>query len=211
MSGSLKQDVFIIESLPASDVNQNRLDGKILESHLRLTGKNPIYRYVITEEDLKREICAFKDSEYKFLHFSMHGGTDSVGLANGTTLPYDDFSQLFGGALHCKRVTFSVCSLGNENFYNSLFKYNKGLHSAVAPREALQFNDGSAFWVAYYTLVEDEHSTYLTHDFIEERIPQLASLFSLSMSYALHKSSPNDEVEITYLPPKITHNAIKPW
>jgi hypothetical protein len=58
-------EVFILESLSLKDEREHRLEGGALADMLRLSGKNPKYRY---------------------LHFSCHGDTNKICLRPFVTL-----------------------------------------------------------------------------------------------------------------------------
>ena len=206
-------DVFIIESLPAMDINEGRLDGKILYSQLKLMGRNPWYRYVISLSDLGKALNDFKKSKCRFLHFSLHGSKTEVRLAGGHSLGYAEFASLLKGYMALKRITFSACELGNKTFCESIFRENRGLHSVVAPILKLPFSQGSAFWIGYYTLLESE--AYDAHKsikraFLDDNVLPLARIFNTPMKYAIYRPAPSECVEICST--KVGRTAIiKPW
>ena len=186
-----KPQVFIIESLPAEDVNNMRMDGKVLERQLKLTGQEPIYRVALNLGDLRKSVEEFSQTNYRFLHISCHGKSTGVILAaNPNGESFKEFSSCFAGFVGSARITFSACKLGNKAFYEEFYKQNKGVHSLIAPVSDLPFQRGSIFWAAYYTkLFEEcnERNNHIKRDFIERSVPSLARVCGVSMKYAIYE------------------------
>lgn len=140
-------DVFIIEFLPASDPH----DGKILADMLRLAGKNPIYYTCNNSDSFVAGIKIFAASQYRFLHISCHGTTDSITFPSTERLDYMAFAALFNEVkLPVTRVFFSACELGNQNLSLKLFEKNNSLYSFIAPCERITFGSSLAIWCSFY-------------------------------------------------------------
>lgn len=85
-----KSDVFIIESLSFDDESESLHEGKLLSNILELNGKNPIYYYIRTKRECDEVLSIFEDSEYRYLHLSCHGSSNSM----ETTLDSISFKEL---------------------------------------------------------------------------------------------------------------------
>src|SRR4051812_29448548 len=70
-------EVFIIESLELEDEEEGR-EGAVLAAVLKMCGKNPLYYYIRTEAELEMLAGKFKESGYRYLHISCHGGDDAL-------------------------------------------------------------------------------------------------------------------------------------
>ena len=206
-------EVFIIESLGADDVNNNRCDGKILESQLKLLGSKPKYRYVLNLSDLRKALLEFDKSEYRFLHMSCHGSEDKVFLAadqNGET--YEEFSRCFAGFTALSRITFSACRLGNYKLFDTFFGLNKGVQSLAAPIKDLPFQSASLYWAAFYTKLMDEcrsSNNHVHRDFIEYIVPRLSRALGVSMRFAIYEPN-NNRVKVR-MTDKGRPKYISPW
>ena len=191
--------VFIIESLGAEDVNNHRCDGKILESQLQLLGEAPIYRYVLNLSDLRKALCEFEESRFRFLHISCHGGPTKVYLAaNPCGESYIEFAKCFSSKAALSRVTFSACKLGNRSFFKEFYKWNKGVQSLAAPMNDLLFQSSSLYWATYYTKLIEEcrnSNNHIHRDFIERVVPQLSKMLNVSMRYAIYEPN-KDRVKV---------------
>ena len=134
-----KPETFILESLEREDEKEARLDGKILYDVLKLHGKNPIYYYFRTQRELVEFAKIFRESGYRYLHLSCHGGEDIVQYTFGNS-NYKDFAQIFEKKLHNRRLFVSGCNLGNMQFAQEIFSKNGGMYSITAPTKKVYFH-----------------------------------------------------------------------
>ncbi|MEB2398323.1 MAG: hypothetical protein OZ927_02160 [Alcaligenaceae bacterium] len=134
-----KPETFILESLDHADEKEARLDGKILYEVLKLHGKNPLYYYFRTQRELFEFAKIFRDSGYRYLHLSCHGGEDLVQYTFGSS-NYKDFAAIFDKKLHNRRLFVSGCNLGNMNFAREVFAVNGGMYSITAPTKKIYFH-----------------------------------------------------------------------
>lgn len=206
-------EVFIIESLGADDMNNNRCDGKILESQLKLIGANPIYRYALNLSDMRKALLEFDKSEYRFLHVSCHGDADKVLLAaNPRGETYVDFSRCFEGVAALSRITFSACRLGNYKLFETFYEINRGVHSLAAPIKDLPFKFASLYWAVFYTKLMDEcrsSNNHVHRTFIEGVFPRLSKALGVPMRYAIYEPN-NNRVKVR-MTEKGRPKYIYPW
>ena len=81
MSDNQEYGYFIIESLTFEDEENRRQDGFLLSQMLELCGIPCIYHFIRTKIELRRVIELFRDSNYRYLHFSSHGTERTVDLS----------------------------------------------------------------------------------------------------------------------------------
>lgn len=183
-------DVFILESLGFHDETEEKLDGKILAQTLKLMGKKPIYHYFRTRDELEMLALMFRESGYRYLHFSCHGSLDKIELTM-ESISYIDFSDIFAGLLRNRRATFSACELGNELFSEILAGRNIGMYSIAAPAEKITFEKSSSFWGAFYVRLFSLDTTSMKGGDIKSAITKICDL--LSTRFHLSRYVPSEK------------------
>lgn len=184
-------DVFIMESLRREDEFEDRLEGVTLARLLRLAGKNPKYHYFEDENELPYLIRLFRQSQYRYIHFSSHGSPTEVLLQNGS-MTYQKFASYFKGHLQLRRAFFSSCSLGSEMFSEVMAGQNKGMHSIVAPAEPISFAHAAVIYQTLYVSLFVAESQQVKHEDIRLRLTALKNLYPVKMHFSSYKSSPNN-------------------
>jgi hypothetical protein len=182
-----KPEVFIIESLTKNDEDAKRFEGMVLSDMLRLTGKNPKYYYFQSKDELPHLIGLFRQSQYRYLHISSHASSTDIGITEGA-VTYSEFSNIFKDQLKLRRLFFSACQVGNENFVNTLSAQNKGMHSIVAPAQNIEFSHAAAIWSSLYISLFAENDNSMKHSDIKKRLMALRSLFPVDFYYATYIS-----------------------
>jgi len=146
-----KANVFIIESLDFDDEQNNRYEGRLLSQILHLGGKESAYRYIQTEDELKKALRLFEASRYRYLHLSCHGSEKSI----STTLddiPFPKLGELFKPYLRNRRLFISACSAVNEDLAKAIISSSK-CTSIMGPIKRIFFSDAAIIWAAFYHLV----------------------------------------------------------
>lgn len=179
-------DVFIIESLGKDDEREHRFEGQRLADLLRISGKNPKYYYFQSVKELHAIFELFKLSHYRFLHVSCHASLTHISATNDS-VTYAEFARLTGGYLKLCRVFFSACEVGNELFSTCIAAHNKGMHSIVAPAEAIYFDHAAAIWSAFYVSMFASGSDGMTGDEIKARIRTLCTLFPVDFHVSTYR------------------------
>lgn len=205
-------EVFIIESLKLEDEANQRYEGKILADVLKMCGKEPKYYYFRTEDELYMLADLFKESSYRFLHFSCHGSLETV----DTTLnqvSYMDFSTIFSGILKNRRLFVSACEVGNELFSELVFAKNKGMYSIASPKTEIFFDQAVAFWSAFYVKLFSENSSYVKNDVIVYTLKRLCDLYEIDFHWSWHNAKRDHYVhqEIKGQKPNFTPNGKINW
>lgn len=180
-------EVFIFESLSRADEEAKRFEGQILADMLRLAGKNPKYYYFQSEEELPHLLGLFRQSKYRYLHISAHASNTVIGTTNGS-ISYKKFANIFNGHLQLRRLFFSACQVGNQNFVDVISEKNKGMHSVVAPAEDIQFDHAAAIWSTFYISMFSENGKSMKRSGIEKRIKALTSLFPVDFFFAAYSA-----------------------
>ena len=96
----MEEFVYIIESPSDEDLLDGRTEGRVLAEALDLAGIDYSYSLVTTEKSL--EIALYErlaeainsHNKSPILHFSGHGNSQSLGLTDHTTLPWDELGNL---------------------------------------------------------------------------------------------------------------------
>ncbi len=191
MSSPTKPEVFIIESLRLDDKINQRYEGRRIHDILVMSGKQPKYHYFHDSKELPHLLELFKQSNYRFLHFSCHAALDKV-MTENDAISYIEFSKLLSGYLKLRRAFFSACELGNEIFTLSLASLNKGMHSVTAPAEKIQFDHAAAIWSSFYVSVFSANSKKMKHSDIVSRLNVLCTLFPVDMHFSGYDSRADD-------------------
>lgn len=184
-------EVFIFESLREEDEQAKRYEGLALSDMLRLAGKNPKYFYFQSKEELPHLIGLFRQSKYRFLHISSHASSTHIQTTKDL-MTYREFAKLFCGHLPLRRLFFSACQVGNEQFAKALKAENKGMHSIVAPAENIDFKHAAALWSSFYVSIFTGNEESMKKAEIEKRLQALTGLFPVDFffaSYAAEKDS----------------------
>jgi len=187
MSKATKAEVFIIESLRLDDKINQRYEGRRIHDILVMSGKSPKYFYFQEVSELPHLLELFKQSNYRFLHFSCHAALDKV-MTEYDAISYVEFSKLLAGYLKLRRAFFSACELGNELFTTILASRNKGMHSIAAPAEKIQFDHAAAIWSSFYVSAFSANSSGMKHSDIVSRLNVLCTLFPVNMHFSGYNS-----------------------
>jgi len=194
----LLPEVFIIESLRPDDELFGRYEGKILYDILTMAEKRPKYYYFQHVGELEPVAMLFAASGYRYLHISVHGTENEVGVGE-LMIPYEDFFYPFRRSFSSKRLFFSGCSLGNEQFIGAADAVDKSITSIAAPCDPIQFDISAAFWAAFYVCSFDDAYHGLRNDLIRDKIRDLCKVFGVDFLLASRTES-GREMEIDILP-----------
>ena len=168
-------EVFIIESLELHEEEGWR-EGAVLASVLKMCGKNPLYYYIRTKDELKLMARKFAKSAYRYLHISCHGSEDSL----HTTLDpvdYSEFAEIFEDRLKNRRLFVSACNAGTKMFAKAVHSTNPDIISIAAPIQSIGFDHAVAFWSAFYVKSFSLNSQSMKSGRVAEVLEPLAHLF----------------------------------
>ncbi|MFK8398126.1 hypothetical protein M2D07_006395 [Pseudomonas sp. BGr12] len=183
MTAETVADVFIIESLRVNDEIEQRYEGRRLADILRMAGKNPKYFYFQEKKELPHILQIFKESKYRFLHFSCHATLSRI-ITTRDFYTYPEFAQELKGVLKLRRAFFSACELGNQLFSTCLAGTNKGMHSITAPAEEIRFDHAAAIWSSLYVSIFTSGKNNVTHGDVVKRLKMLGTLFPVDLHFS---------------------------
>jgi hypothetical protein len=148
-----------------------------------MSGRNPRYYYFHSEEEIPHMMGLFRQSRYRYLHFSTHATEEDICTTHGL-ITYERFSNYLKDHIKLCRLFFSACQVGNLKFANTIAANNKGMHSILAPAELIDFSHAAALWSVFYLsmFVEDEDS--MKSSDIEVRIQALTTLLPIDFFFA---------------------------
>lgn len=190
-----KPQLFIIESLRFEDEKENLFEGKVLSQMLRLSGSEPRYIYLRTKQELEEVIDQFKDSNFRYLHFSCHGNSKGISLTLDN-MSFEELSEMLAPCLEKKRVFFSSCKVMNETLASVLLK-KTGCYSVIGPSKNINFDRATAFWSSFYHLMLRDEAKSMKRDKLQEYTSSLQQLFDVHMRYfAISKSEKNGFTEV---------------
>ena len=173
----MQPEVFIIESLDRDDERE----GEIIQSILRMGGKNPIYRNVKTREKLEDAIEEFHASDYRYLHISSHGNSKAFCFRFGA-IKFNDFADLLRAKLKHRRIFVSACKCVNSDFTKLLIP-SSACYSITGPYEAIDFDLAAIVWASYYYLAFRNDQQSMNRKKIVRRLKRLSMLFHANLNY----------------------------
>lgn len=182
MGQETRPEVFIIESLRLKDESKGWQEGEIISRMLRLSGKTATrYFYIRTERELRKIVALFKRSEHRYLHISCHA--DRTGMATTfDSLTYAQLGEILRPALDGRRVFVSACEMANNKLARELLG-KTGCYSLIGPREAVDFDDAAAFWVAFYHLTFKANDQAMRVADLKPLLRELSALFEMEINY----------------------------
>ena len=184
-------EVFILESLSFEDEEAQLYEGRILCDILRMCGKTPKYFYFRTELELVELVTLFRNSQYRYLHISAHGGAAGISTTLGD-ITYAKFAQIFHGHLKNRRLFLSACSAGNDLFANCMQAHNKGMYSIAAPVDDINFTHAAALWAALYVRMFSLDGNSMKSKEIHNALKQICGLFDIQFFWSWHDAK-NDK------------------
>jgi hypothetical protein len=176
-----RANVFIIESLSFDDEKNNRFEGRFLSQILHLGGKESIYYYIRTKKELEKLLKLFKGSDYRYLHLSSHGDTESI-YTTLDRIPFRELAKLLRPYLKEKRLFVSACSAVNEDLAEIVIP-SSGCFSIIGPAEDVLFNDAAIMWASFYHLVFKEEPMKMKRQYVVSTLKNVANTFGVSMNY----------------------------
>ena len=176
-----KPNVFIVESLAFLDEEKGRFEGKIISQILKLSGSESKYVYLRTKKELKEVIDQFKNSGYRYLHFSCHGNESEISLTLNN-LSFEELGNILEPCLKKRRMFFSSCKVVNERLAEVLLK-NTGCYSVIGPSESIEFDRAAIYWSSFYHLMLRDEAKSMKRDSLKKNTASLRKLFDVHIRY----------------------------
>ena len=176
-----KPEIFIIESLKFEDEMEQRFEGRILGDILRLVGKEPIYFYVRTKQELKVVLEEFEKSEYRYLHLSCHGDERSIATTLDKDINFQELSEIINPHLKDRRLFVSSCEVVNERFARAVME--SGCLSISGPTQEIGFAEAAILWASFYHLAFFRNQDRWRGKDLKLILKELAPLLATEVAY----------------------------
>lgn len=182
-----KPEVFIIESLDFENEKQKMYEGKLLSEILNMHNKKCLYYYIRTKSELRETISIFKESNYRYLHFSCHGSQNEMALT-GDSVGFKELGEILRSSLNNKRLFISACNMVNSNLAKNIIP-NSGCYSVIGPNDEIDFHSSAIFWASFYHLMFKHSKLSMKLNEIKEQLKHLTKLYDVPMSYFVSSRS----------------------
>lgn len=201
---SSRAEVYIIESL---DENDDR-EGEVIYRTLKMSKKEPIYRYIRTRNELEHFLDEFEDSKYRYLHISCHGNRNGV----ATTLDQisvEEFSEIVGPVLDERRLFLSTCQASTMKMASAIFQKGDA-YSIAGPKNKIYFDDSVILWSSFYHLMFKTDSTRMKRSHIKQNLSKSAALVAEKINFYYPVSHTDRRAKWLHLPEqqksRVSHN-----
>ncbi|RXF67965.1 hypothetical protein [Arcticibacter tournemirensis] len=171
IKSSTNPNVYIIESLDWDDEENNRFEGKLLADMLELSGKQPMYKYIRTSQELEHFFEDFCDSEYRYLHISCHGNKNAISTTFGE-ISFAGLADMMRGRLEGKRIFLSACEAVNLDLAEVIIP-TSGCNSLIGPTTKLLTSDALIFWSSFYHIIFRENPVKMNMGIIKSTLLNL--------------------------------------
>ena len=175
-----KPEVFIIESLKFVEEEAYR-EGEMISRALRMSLKNPLYRYVRTKVELQHFVDEFEDSDYRYLHISCHGSKTGI-CTTLEDLSIDEFADIVGPVLNGKRLFLSTCQASTSRMAKAVFAKG-GCTSLAGPVNRINFDDSVVLWTSFYHLMFKADAKQMKREQIKKAISDVAGLLGEKVNF----------------------------
>jgi hypothetical protein len=192
-ANSTKAEVFIIESLKFEE-EQDYREGQMIAQALRMSLKEPQYRYVRTKTELAHFVDEFEDSGYRYLHISCHGSHTGVSMTLDD-LMIAEFADIVGPVLDRKRLFLSTCQASTARMAEAVFAKG-GCMSLAGPANLMNFDDSVVLWTAFYHLMFKADANRMKRLQIEATLSSLAKLLGEQVNFHSAKNGKIDRSRI---------------
>ena len=136
----------------------------------------------------------FKKSNYRYLHLSCHGDSESL----ATTLDVIEFPVL--GAmlkpyLKGRRLFVSACDAVNENLVRALMP-GSGCESILGPHQEITFDDAAVMWALFYNLMFRDNSARMRSRDIRQILDEVVDLFEVPVAFCDSEKSSREGYQL---------------
>ncbi len=176
-----KPNVFIIESLELKNEKDNLFEGQILSNILNMNNKGSIYYYIRTKKELINILNEFANSDFRYLHFSCHGGEKGISTTFDF-ISFEDLTEMLIGKIDEKRLFFSACSVASDNLASNVLSKTK-CTSILGPYKDVYFADSAILWASFYHLMFKENSKAMKRKMILKTAQSISDLFKMPLKY----------------------------
>ncbi len=189
-----RAEVYIIESLQEDD----HREGEVIYRTLRMAGKEPIYRYIRTIDELDHFVDDFEDSEYRYLHVSCHGSRGGIATTL-SEIPTATFAKIVGPALDKKRLFMSTCLAATMEMATAVFAEG-GATSVAGPTNSINFDDSVILWSSFYHLMFKTDFKRMKRNHIKENLAKAGLLVGEKINFFHPRSATDRRAKCLKLP-----------
>ncbi|OXB21475.1 hypothetical protein B0A80_16905 [Flavobacterium tructae] len=182
-----KPHVFIIESLDLTDEENKYFEGEIISRILNLSLIEHKYYYIRTKKEFKHLIEEFATLNYRYLHISCHGSSNSI-FTTFDEITFDDLSIILGDKLDGKRLFLSSCSSTNKNLADKIFPISD-CYSVIGPNKEIKMDDAAIFWSSFYQVMFKKNPNAMKRENLVSVLKELKKLFKIPLKYFSTSSS----------------------
>lgn len=175
-----KPEVFIIESLKFAEETDYR-EGEMIYRSLRMSLKDPVYRYVRTLTEFEHFIGEFQKSNYRYLHISCHGSRGGISMTLDD-ITIHDVGEIIGPVMDGKRLFLSTCLASTPAMAEAVFK-NGGCTSLAGPKNKINFDDSVVLWTSFYHLMFKANQKAMKRDQLRETLSKCASTVGTRINF----------------------------
>lgn len=183
-----KADIFIIESLNPDDEGNGRFEGPHIAHIARLHGKQPIYRYVRTRDQLEQAVAECLASDYRYLHVSAHADREGIATTNRDDISNGELGEMLGRGFAGRRLFLSACSIVHKAMAAEIIPPTQ-CFSVVGPRQDIGFAEAAVFWPAVYHLMFEVDARSMKRAALAANLKKVATLFDVEIGYFSRSSS----------------------
>lgn len=178
---ALVYGIFIIEGM-----EKDASESPMLKKMLSLTKVNPLIKIkkVRSRADFKKAIQSFKNSDFKFLHISTHGGTNYLKFENDK-IEIPEFVDIIGPVSTDRRIFLSACSFATFNMAKEIIpKYH--CLSIIGSPDIVDVDKAAVFWTSFYFLIFKIHESKdvsINQEVFFKVFKKLTSAFEYNLEY----------------------------
>jgi hypothetical protein len=181
---SSEPEIFIVESLRIGDEKKEKFEGKILRDMLKLQGKDSIYYYLRTKQELIKILKEFSKSDYRYLHISCHANDQAM----DTTFDTISFSEL-GEILESvrneevkRRIFLSACEMASPYLAVEIIPKSH-CKSILGPSISPRFDQAAIFWSSFYYLMFKKNPDGMNDDDLVDNAEIAAKMVGMKLNF----------------------------
>lgn len=206
---SNKTGVFVIESRKIKEEAKGKKQGLILTEIMALLGMKSEYRYIRTQKELGEMIRQYYKSNFRYLHFSMHGVSNkkdkpvSKFSLSLDQVSYDTFCKSIiennTGKNEKRRLFISACNVLDD--ITTQFEYrNNSFISIVSPSAKIRTSIAPLVWATFYHDMFTIEKKSMANSDIRENLDRICDLFNVKFNGYFRKGNDSNQYEIYSFP-----------
>lgn len=172
---NLLHDYYIVESMPANDIN----DGKIFHDALKAAGFKPVYKPVKNVNEFEDALVKFSESSYRYLFISAHGTPEKIALIEENFFAEDLASMKIN--LKGRRIFLSTCEGGSTLFGRHFIK--KNAYSVIGAPDKLAQIVAVGMWTTMVIVFNRSNGETLNFAELNTALKLLVKVYQIELHY----------------------------